>query len=253
MRKNGFWLALICVCFSVQAFAQTATIPAGILFEPLPGSGVTVGVVNTNNAGPQWFLMKGEGNQHIGSISPGFNIISSLKSSENGEYLAVLSVGEGHSVVDVIDVNQLLSKKMYQIVQHIDPYPGTISLDVWKGMVLQLKSDMLLTERDKKTGRIPVDMNLSWQETFSLNVATGEITGISEGAKNPAEHYTKILLDPNASDAARDVALGKLMAMNSEELTLQYLLKVLDQEKDPKRINRLLDLINKIREDAPAK
>jgi len=248
MRKNVFWLALICVCFSVQASAQTATIPAGILFETLPGSGTTVGVVNTSNAGPQWFLLKGDGNQHIGSISPGFNIIANLKSSENGQYLAVLSVGEGHPVIDVIDANQLLSKKTYQIVQHLDPYPGTILLDAWKGMILQVKSDMLLTERDQKTGRVPSDMNLSWQETFSLNVVTGQISGISEGAKNPAEHYTKILLDPNASDAAKDVALGKLMALHSEELTLQYLLKVLDQEKDPKRINRLLDLINKVRE-----
>lgn len=248
MRKNIFWLAVFCVCFSVHASAQTTSIPAGILFETLPGSGTTVGVVNSSNAGPQWFLLKGEGNQHIGSISPGFNIIASLRASENGQYLAVLSIGEGHPIIDVIDANQLLLKKTYQVVQHIDPYPGTILLDTWHGTLLQVKSDMMLTERDSKTGRVPSDMNLSWQETFSINVATGQISGVSDGAKNPAEHYANILLDPNASDAAKDVALGKLMALHSEELTLQYLLKVLDQEKDPKRINRLLDLINKLRE-----
>ncbi len=247
MRKYVFWLVLICLCFSVHASAQT-TIPAGIIFEALPGSNTTIGVLNTSNAGPQWFLLKGEGNQHIGSISPGFNIITNLKSSENGQYLAVMSIGEGHPVIDVIDANQLLLKKTYQVVQHLDPYPGTILLDAWNGMTLLVKSDMLLTERDAKTGRVSSDMTLSWQETFSLNVVTGQISGVSDGAKNPAEHYTKILMDPKSSDAAKDVALGKIMALHSEALTTQYLLKVLDQEKDPKRINRLLDLLKKVRE-----
>ena len=91
-------------------------------------------------------------------------------------------------------------------------------------------------------------MRLSADETFALNIVSGQVSAVSDGAKNPAEHYAKILLDENAGDAAKNAALNKLMTMHSKELTLQYLLKVLDQEKNPERINRLLDLINKLRE-----
>ena len=253
MRKSIFWLGLICLTIGAHAHAQTAqpspySVPMGIVFESIPGNMTTVGVVNTNNAGPQWFLLRGDGNQHIGSISPGFNIVDDMKASENGQYLAVLSVGEGHPVVDVIDVNALLGKKAFQVLQHVDPYPGIVSLDGWNGANLIIKSDMLLTERDMKTGRMSSDMRLSADETFALNIASGQVSAVSDGAKNPAEHYAKILLDENAGDAAKNAALNKLMTMHSKELTLQYLLKVLDQEKNPERINRLLDLINKLRE-----
>ncbi len=207
-----------------------------------------IGVINTRDTGAHWFLLDDTGNTYLGPISSGFMMISDLKISDDSRYLAVLSVGEGHPLLEVIDISQLVQRKTYQVLQKVDPYPGTLIIDSWKDGQLYLKSDMLLTEYDPVTDRVSDSMSLSWDETFALNIVTGRIAGISDGAKNPAGHYMEVLLDQHAADSEKDVALARLVSLHSKEMTLPYLLKVLDQETDPKRMNMLLDMINKLRE-----
>ena len=207
-------------------------------------------VINTSNEGPQWFLLnsvlRGE-NERIASISAASELISDIKAAPDGEYLAVLSVGEGHPVLEVIDLPKLLEEKTYTVLHKLDPYPGVIEIHSWDGVRLQVSSDMLLTYRDKTDGRVPEDLRLSWQETFALNVLTGEISGVSDGAKNPAEHYSRVLMDQQTSEAEKDAALSKLLASDSDDMAISFLLKILEKEQNPKRILRLLDEIDKLR------
>jgi hypothetical protein len=232
----------------------------GVLFEPLHNvrkdnrplaENATLCVINTQNVGPQWFLLNTFGvgvNEQLGTISASLQNITQIKASPEGQYLAVISVGEGHPLLEVIDLPQLLQQKTYHVFQTLDPYPGFVEIQEWKGNQLHVKSDMLLTELDRQTGRVPSEYALSWQETFAVNPVSGAITGISEGAKNPAEHYTQILLNPQASDLEKDVALAKLLSLGQEDLTLSKLVQLLEQEQDPKRINKLLDQIGKLRD-----
>lgn len=232
----------------------------GVLFEPLHNvrkdnrplaENATLCVINTQNEGAQWFLLNTVGvgvNEQLGTISASLQTINSINASPDGQYLAVSSVGEGHPLLEIVDLPQLLQQKIYQPVQTIDPYPGFVEIQEWKGNQLYIKSDMLLTEMDSESGRVPDEYALSWQEIFALNPVTGAITGISEGAKNPAEHYTQILLNQQASELEKDVALAKLLSLEQKELTLSKLIQLLEQEQDPKRINKLLDQIGKLRD-----
>lgn len=234
----------------------------GVLFEPLQNASrgnrqlaesVTLCVINTRNEGPQWFLLNTEStgmNEQLGSISGSLGLINSIKASPDGQYLAVISVGEGHPILEVIDLPQLLQTKSYRALQSIDPYPGFVEIQEWKGNQLYIKSDVLLTERDRQTREIPSEYGLAWQETYALNVITGEITGVSEGAKNPLEHYTQILLNQQASEIEKDVALTKLISLAQGELTLAIIVKLLEQEQNPKRINKLLDQMSTLRNAA---
>ena len=232
----------------------------GVLFEPLHNvskdnrllaENATLCVVNTQNVGPQWFLLNTVGigvNEQLGTISSGPQNITSIKVSPDGQYLAVTSAREGHPILEVVDLPQLIQQKTYHTFQTLDPSPGVVEIQEWKEKQLYVKSDVLLTEIDSKTGRVPAEYALSWQETFALNPVTGAITGISEGAKNPADHYIQILLDEQSSELEKDVALAKLLSLGQEELTLPKVIQLLEQEQDPKRINKLLDQIGKLRD-----
>ncbi len=218
----------------------------GISIEALPLQGESLCVVNTANAGAQWFLLNPAGNRHIGPVSPGFKTINAIKASGDGRFLAVYSVAEGHSFLDVIDLRKFLQTEEYQVLHSIDPYPGRIELDSWKKGRFYVKSDMLLTHPDVSTGRYSPDMSLNWMETFVLEPTNGRIYGVSEGAVNPIEHYAQVLLDSRAGKAEKDRALVKLLSIRSRQVDLPLLIKILEQEQDPKRMNKLLDEINSL-------
>lgn len=241
-------MSLVLLLIAVQAGAlqpgETSCDIQGISVETLPLGEGSILVVNTNNAGAQWFLVTQTGNQHIGPVSPGFRTINMIEASQDGRYLAVHSIGEGHTQVELIDLQQLIRSKRYQVLHRIEPYPGQVEFVEWKGGQLYVKSDMLLTHPDKETGRYSPDMILSWMETFAMNPATGRLSGVSDGARNPAEHYAKVLLDKSATESQKDKALVKLLSTHAGRLELPLLIKILEQEQDPKRMNQLLDEIN---------
>ena len=240
-------LLMVSQAGALQAEEATCDVQ-GISIEALPLDGGSICVVNTNDAGAQWFLISSTGNQHLGPVSPGFKTINKIEASQDGRYLAVHSVAEGHTLIDVIDLRQLVQSKSYQVLHNIDPYPGHVELEEWKGGQLYVKSDMLLTHPDKDTGRYSSDMSLSWLETFAMNPATGRLSGVSGGAINPAEHYAQVLLDPKAGEKQKDRALVKMLSTHTGQLGLPLLIELLEQEQDPKRMNKLLDEINALQE-----
>ncbi|PIE34069.1 hypothetical protein CSA56_09135 [candidate division KSB3 bacterium] len=243
-------LIVLLLLIPFQAESQTSQVEPhqmpGLILEPLPSSGKTLCAINLRDAEPLWFLFDSAGNTQLGTHSTAFGYINSMKASPDGQYLAVISVGEGHSMLEVVELQQFIQQRTYQVVQQIDPYPGTISLEGWKGSQLHVRSDMLLTHRDLSTGRVPDTMTLGSEETFAVSIITGDVSGVSDGAKNPAEHYVKVLLDQSIGKMEKDKALVNLLSSHLGELTLTKLIELLEQEQDPKRINRLLDEINKL-------
>lgn len=239
---------------SEQVLTQPGMVMARLKYvykqtEPTAGDAL-VCIINTQNEGPQWFLLNADAegkNERLGGIAAKLGFIAEIKASADGKYLAVVSSGEGRRLLEIIDLPKLLQKKTYAVLHAIDPAPGTITLRAWDGPQLQIGCDMLLTRRDPKTGRVPPELALAAPETFALNVLTGQLTGVSDGAQNPAAHYSKVLMDQQASQSEKDAALSTLLSLKPDAATMTYLLKALDQEKDPKRILKLLEEIKKLR------
>lgn len=243
-------VSLLTIITGTAITAQTPPEPPltpGLVLAPLDPSTTLCVISNMAEDEPQWFLLKTDGNTWFGSLEAAFNQIVAMKASTDGRFLAVLSVGEGHPLLEVIDLRKLLSEQQYTVLHEIDPYPGVIAIQEWQGNDLHVNCDMLLTRRDPKTGRVPSEWMLTASEVFAMNVLTGQISGISEGAKNPAQHYAKILLDQSANDTQKDQALANVLSLNAGDLPIAELMKMLEHEQDPKRILKILEEIEKLR------
>lgn len=223
----------------------------GILLEPLPNGISAIGVVNSSPDGAQWFWLNAPGsgmNESLGTVETAFSLVSSLKVSPDGRYLAVLSVGEGHPIIEVVDLLELLNRQQYTVLHAINPYPGVAYLEGWQGMELQIGSDMLLTHRDPVTNDVPEQFMLLGDEIFGLNVVTGVIRGVSEGAKSPAKHYARVLMDQQADEHSKTQALTGLLSLKEHDLTEEDFFKMLEQEDDPEHIIKLLEAIEQLRQ-----
>jgi len=249
-------LLLFLVPASWEAQAQPADMPFGaqygILIEPL-GNGDS-GLCAVNSAdGAQWFWLNAPHsgmNEPLGTIEAAFFLVDSIKASPDGRYLAVMSVGEGHPIIEVVDLPQLLRQRQYTVLHSINPYPGVAYLEVWQGAELHITSDMLLTHQDPVTGDVPENFMLAGDEVFALNVVTGAIRGVSEGAASPAKHYSGILTDPLADDGSKMQALTGLLSLENHELSIEDLFKIIEQEENPERLIKLLEVIEQLRQQS---
>jgi hypothetical protein len=136
-------------------------------------------VINTGyENGAYWFLIKeSSGNRVLGNNLGQLAEVHQLMRSPNGKYLAVLSVGEGHPMVDVVDLPKLLDKGEYGVLQVLDPYPGYIGIDRWYNSQLVVDSTVPLHLR-KEDGRVDPELLFSEPKKFVLNVSTGTIEPI---------------------------------------------------------------------------
>jgi hypothetical protein len=207
----------------------------------------TLCIINTAADGPHWFLLNTTGNTQLGVLKAGLPTITALRASPDAKYLAVLSQDGTRTLVELIDLPKLLQTKTYQVVQKIDPAPGKIDLRGWDGLQVQVGCDMLLTRRDPANGRVSQDWALVSPEVFAMHAVTGQITGVSEGARNPAQHYANVLLNQSANEADKNRALEKVLKLDAGQLSLVNLVGMLEHETDPQRILKLLDELDKLR------
>ena len=147
----------------------------GVLLQSI-GDEELLCVINTEDeTGAHWFILKDMGrSREIGSNLSCLHLVDHILPSPDNRYLAVLSVGEGHPMAEVIDLEKLRLQSKYVVVQEIDPYPGTVSIERWDGAYLIVNSNVPLTQR-RENGRVDRELILPKDEAFSLDVATGEI------------------------------------------------------------------------------
>lgn len=89
-----------------------------------------------------------------------------LAVSPDRRWLAVISVGEGHPFLEVVDLQALLAGQGYKALTTINPYPGTINLERWTDTALLVTSDMPLPDLSPDGGAI--DQMLPEVHTFAL-------------------------------------------------------------------------------------
>ncbi len=119
-----------------------------------------------------WSLVCGsEGGVDLGSGLAALLQVSDLAPSPDRRWLAVLSVGEGHPILEVVDLQTLLTTHEYQVEVTINPYPGTINIAGWRDSMLLVTSDMPLRDLPIGEGDIERRM-LPAQTLFSLDAET---------------------------------------------------------------------------------
>lgn len=247
MRQRVFIMLMFFVFLGLcdaraQENQSPPVLPQGIICAPL--NDATLCAINLTEEDAQWFLLGPENRSRIGAFSAAMRLIFDINVSADEKYAAVLSVGEGHPILEMIDFPAFLQKKTYRVLQMIDPYPGTIAVRKWDGNTLHVECDMLLTHLDKKTNRVPFEFMLYSMETFAIDMTTGKISGVSEGARLPFTHYAKALINPQMSESEKDAAFTTLLKFGNE-MPVSAWFALLDQEKTPKRILKILEEIEK--------
>lgn len=117
-----------------------------------------------------WYIMdKSNGKSLIGYDFSMFNSIFQMTVSPDEKYLAILSAGEGHPVVEILDLQKLLKNKEYKKLAELNPYPGYISIKKWQKNKLIIESDAMLTEKASKKSI------LNKSATFVLSMSTLKI------------------------------------------------------------------------------
>lgn len=153
------------------------------------GNDETLCVINTDyEKGAYWFIIKGAyGNRAIGNNLSQLAEVHQLMLAPDGKYLAVLSVGEGHPVIEVIDMQKLRDKYEYTTLHVLDPYPGVMTIDRWEGSKLIIDSNVPLNLR-KEDGRVDPDLLLPETKKFALDVPTGTIESINSDVIEKGTH-----------------------------------------------------------------
>jgi hypothetical protein len=152
-------------------------------------------VVNVEDGINHWYLFETRSNYiYLGDNYSSFSNVDQIKVSKNNKYLAILSSGEGHPALDVIDLKSLIGLRKSKILFAIDPFPGyMIDIINWVDERLIVESDALLTHIDKESGRVPECLLFKNAERFALTMDDRQILPLSYNAKNPASYFKKQL------------------------------------------------------------
>lgn len=164
--KNQYFLLLLGLAFACQP-AVLKREPAVV--QPIPGQPVCVPVVQEWEGRKQpgelcillfrddtlltnhsfWYLTDSVGvNRLLGSsfADQGNFPVSTyeVRFSENGQFGALMMVGEGHPWVEVFSVAEVVRTRSYQTHFMLNPYPGGIELVRWEQNRLVVNSEMPL-------------------------------------------------------------------------------------------------------------
>ncbi len=178
MKKLLFFIVLwviLNVCANAQEITLQHVMDKGVMFYPIGNDEIIMTIRTQEEADTFWFLLNAYGNKKLGTNLSSLIEVVHLLSSPDGKYLAVLSVGEGHPILEVVNLEKLRTEYVYQVLHEINPYPGVINIDHWEGSTLILESDipLHLKKEDRETNPDPL---LPSPQLFLLNITTGTIT-----------------------------------------------------------------------------
>jgi hypothetical protein len=162
-------VALLAVAASFPVVAPQASEP---LCEGLPNrAGVTLCVTNVDGEEPAWTLRTASGRaRQIKTPKASLSHVAELRVSPSGRYAAVVSVGEGHPILDLFDLHAVLDDDAPEPLATVNPYPGMVSIREWTGDLLVVESDMPLDHPGSDA--MPDELR-----TFLVAAPSGAVTG----------------------------------------------------------------------------
>jgi len=145
-------LPLICLLGAVACTPQPRQMqPPDILAcQPMPPHpSASLCAIQPGNAYSLWFLVDDGMVQQLPIDMLEANL-AGFSISPSGNFVAFISTGEGHPLVQLYFTGMLLSDGRIEYLQGWDPYPGYIDIAGWEGDDLILVSDMPLhTDYDR--------------------------------------------------------------------------------------------------------
>ncbi len=164
-------------------------------------------IVNTDSPeGAYWYLVGKGRDRFLGTGLSCLHNVESVEASPDLRFLAVLSSGEGHPMLEVVDLPTLRQQANYLVLHEIDPYPGSVADKGWQDGALRLDSDIALTYREDG-GRVPSVLLLPESAEFALDPDSGHISPVTFDARGLMEHQIQQLAD-ESSYQRRDAALA---------------------------------------------
>ncbi|MDQ6961267.1 MAG: hypothetical protein Q9M28_01875 [Mariprofundaceae bacterium] len=145
-------------------------------------------VISDHQEGQLWYKL--DENHQLKGLAlftgTSFQPVDQIAISPDDQWIAVITVGEGHPLIAVYDLQSALhgddddynreERKGFTAL-FIDPYPGYIEIVGWKGKQLIVISDVALDHLDKKERRV---LNKAYEspveKTFIWHVPTDSIT-----------------------------------------------------------------------------
>jgi len=115
----------------------------------------------------EWFIFSDAGNRRLKIVPNSMLIVSEFIVSPSQQYVAINSVGEGHPIIDIIELKNLLDDKEPNILISINPYPGVVNMVGWVGEKLLVTSDSLISDKNQI---------LEIEKTFQVDIARRKIT-----------------------------------------------------------------------------
>ncbi|TAN49474.1 MAG: hypothetical protein EPN21_11680 [Methylococcaceae bacterium] len=92
-----------------------------------------------------WRLVCGSGRPaRLGCDLTAMHQIVSLSASPDRRHLAVISVGEGHPILELVDLPVLLKQHRYSALCTVNPFPGTLDAGGWSASGVLIDSDVPL-------------------------------------------------------------------------------------------------------------
>ncbi|MEP7008765.1 MAG: hypothetical protein ABJC13_00430 [Acidobacteriota bacterium] len=92
-----------------------------------------------------WSLAcQGKRTTKIGCGVTALSEVGEISVSPDRKWLAVVSVGEGHPMLEVVDLLRFTEVHVYEPLTTVNPYPGTINLAGWETHTLLVSSEMPL-------------------------------------------------------------------------------------------------------------
>jgi len=214
--------------------------------EPIhpPENDLKLCALNLSEDQAQWFILKDARLSERISVTPqSLSIVDDFQISPAQSLLAIVSVGEGHPILDVIDLKSLLEEKVVKSLLSINPYPGFINIEKWQKEQLIVVTDRLLTySTSTETGK-NYPLSLSDREKFALEIATGKITPLTPHARNPIRFYSQQLYHSDQWEVTE--AITALVSLQADKAILM-LQQAIKHHKDAKIKQALLEAIEKL-------
>jgi len=159
-----------------NAFAL-GILPSGLqsmVCESLKTTGGHLCVIHAESTLDEWFFFPPQ-NAHaikLEAIPQSLANTDDFKVSPSEKWVAIISVGEGHPILDVVVLADVLENETTTALRTINPYPGSINLKRWEGDNLIIESDRDLTQQDES---LTIDDVNDEVTSFILHVPSGRI------------------------------------------------------------------------------
>lgn len=106
-----------------------------------------------------WYAECAAARRELGCAMSALSAVAELVASPDGRWLAVVSVGEGHPILEIVEVAPLLAEPSeYRTNLALNPYPGGFGRIEWLDGALEVSSDMPLDQLPRDGAVSPMSL-----------------------------------------------------------------------------------------------